>query len=88
VAIGRGIQFSARPKAGYYADFGRVLLSGDAAQMGVARIISNCCTAGSPPLDQCPLWVKSGHQIGARWCPLYPRKRTLAGERWMSALCQ
>jgi hypothetical protein len=80
VAIGRGIQFSARPKAGYYADFGRVLLSGDAAQMGVAPIISNCCTASSPPLDQCPLCANSGsrrNQISgidssarrARCCP-------------------
>ena len=26
--------------------------------------------------SSCPLWVKSRHRIGARRCPLYPRKRT------------
>jgi hypothetical protein len=36
----------------------------------------------------CPLWVKSGHCITSASCPLYPRKQTLAGDSWMSALCQ
>jgi hypothetical protein len=35
-----------------------------------------------------PLWVKSRHRIRSASCPLYPQKRTLAGDSWMSALCQ
>jgi hypothetical protein len=36
----------------------------------------------------CPLWVKSRHFSGSLRCPLFPRKRTLLGDSWMSALCQ
>jgi hypothetical protein len=37
---------------------------------------------------ECPLWVRSGHSVRSRPCPLYPRKRTLELSRAMSALCQ
>jgi hypothetical protein len=33
-----------------------------------------------------PLWVKSGHRIGPASCPLYPQKRTLPRDGWMSPL--
>jgi hypothetical protein len=36
----------------------------------------------------CPLWVISGHFAVQLPCPLYPRKRTCALQRGMSALCQ
>jgi hypothetical protein len=35
-----------------------------------------------------PLWVKSGHSGRSLPCPLYPQKRTLLSDSWMSALCQ
>jgi len=41
-----------------------------------------------PPPTECPLWVKSRHVQCKTACPLYPRKRTLAGVTLMSALCQ
>src|SRR6516165_2475656 len=31
---------------------------------------------------------KAGHETLKSRCPLYPRKRTLPGDSWMSALCQ
>jgi len=36
----------------------------------------------------CPPWVKSRHEDLNSRCPLYPQKRTLSGDSWMSALCQ
>jgi hypothetical protein len=39
-------------------------------------------------MDQCPLWVISGHERVNLRCPLYPQKRTLTGDSWISALCQ
>jgi hypothetical protein len=30
-------------------------------------------------VSECPLWVKSRHSRCNKSCPLYPRKRTLAG---------
>src|SRR5262249_36782951 len=36
----------------------------------------------------CPLWVKSGLMQCNKACPLYPRKRTCAMQRGMSALGQ
>src|SRR5262249_47719431 len=36
----------------------------------------------------CPLWVISGHMQCKRACPLYPRKRTCAAQKRMSALGQ
>jgi hypothetical protein len=40
------------------------------------------------PANGCPLWVKSRHRSASSQCPLFPQKRTLVGESWMSALCQ
>ena len=37
---------------------------------------------------QCPLWVTSGHMQCKKACPLYPRKRTCAAHKPMSAKCQ
>ena len=37
---------------------------------------------------KCPLWVISGHSAMSEVCPLYPRKRTFAVHKSMSALCQ
>jgi hypothetical protein len=34
---------------------------------------------------RCPLWVKSGRDALKFRCPLYPRKRTLPDDSWMSA---
>ena len=36
----------------------------------------------------CPFWVKSRHHGLKSQCPLYPQKRTLPADNWMSALCQ
>ena len=41
-----------------------------------------------PKVRQCPLWVISGHFAMSKPCPLYPRKRTLAGVNRVSAKCQ
>ena len=45
------------------------------------------CAAAIPSCS-CPLWVKSGHSVRSRQCPLYPQKRTLIERFGMSALCQ
>ena len=39
-------------------------------------------------LNECPLWVKSGHHEMFNPCPLYPQKRTLLSSTRMSAKCQ
>jgi hypothetical protein len=45
--------------------------------------LSECIVANLG--GQCPLWVKSGHRVGSRSCPLYPQKRTLVQRSVMSA---
>jgi len=48
---------------------------------------SRQCTAAKAACSS-PLWVKSGHRIGATSCPFYPQKRTSVKCFAMYALCQ